>query len=501
MKNNVVLSRQFVPDASEQYLDELRASFKLDPLAPISMVIDNLDQTYVQQTLPPVSSMSVKKLMKRRLDRDFGPDDIKGSILLGRENTGRKDWNFLMVSIEKSTQISLWLEFIYSLTNRFIGIYLVAIEVEVILKNIEQAMGVSKTEGGSKWKFFVSHNKVGGFRQVVLRDGRIIFTRMSQPVGESTPEVIAGNIEQEMQSTIEYMKRLSYDPASGLDVYIIAGSTIKPVIDQSKFRVSNFTILTPFEAAQYLGIDGATQPTDQFGDVILAASISSSPKHILKFTTPEIRGFDKLYSIFQAQRAGAAIMALGMLIYVGSILYSIYGEYSDAQELEEKRSQQQARLDGLKAEIKRSDLDIYKTADIMELYQLIERMKISPLEFISQIEAAIKPPVIIKAMEWAADDKTVVGGVQTVTATKSKMRAVFTLEFPDVRTIEEWRVISKKMLAELKVAFKGYDVSFSKIPSKLLETEKLDITFDAPVVTKPTGPAERVEVQLNIKEL
>ena len=56
MKKNVVLSRQFVPDTSEQHLEELRASIAADPQAPLSMVIDNLDQTYVQQTLPPVSS-------------------------------------------------------------------------------------------------------------------------------------------------------------------------------------------------------------------------------------------------------------------------------------------------------------------------------------------------------------------------------------------------------------------------------------------------------------
>ncbi|MBY0406463.1 MAG: hypothetical protein K2Q01_02135, partial [Rickettsiales bacterium] len=231
MRENVVVSRQFVPDASEQNLEELRATLDKDPKAPFSLAIDSLDQSYVQQSLPPVSSMSVKKLINRRLDRDFGPEDIKGAVLLGRDAGGRKDWNFLMVSIERSRQISMWLDFAFSLPNRFSGIYLVSVETEIVLKNLERAMGVPKGGTGSKWKFFISHNKVGGFRQVILHNGRIIFTRMAQPIGEATPEVLAGNIEQEMQSTMEYMKRLAYDPADGLDIYIIAASALKRVID------------------------------------------------------------------------------------------------------------------------------------------------------------------------------------------------------------------------------------------------------------------------------
>ena len=88
--------------------------------------------------------------------------------------------------------------------------------IQVHIKNIDLAIGVpkikkdkkNKEETGVRWKFLVTHNKVGGFRQVILRDGRAIFTRLTQPVGEVTPAVVAGNIEQEITSTIEYMNRL-----------------------------------------------------------------------------------------------------------------------------------------------------------------------------------------------------------------------------------------------------------------------------------------------------
>jgi hypothetical protein len=495
MKNNVVLSRQFVPDTGEQNMEELQRSLEMDTQAPLSLIIDSIDQTYVQQSLPPVSSMSVKKLMKRRLERDFGANDIKGAVLLGREKVGRKDWNFLMVSIEKSQQISLWLDFIYGLPNRFVGIYLASIETEIILKKIEQAMlPPSQNSTPSKWKFFVSHNKVGGFRQVILRDGRIVFTRMAQPIGESTPEVIAGNIEQEMQSTIEYMKRLSFDPKSGLDIYIVAGSTIKPIIDRSKFGISNFNILTPYEAAQYLGIEGATQPTDQFGDVILAASISSSPKHVLTFNTPESVRFDKLYHLFLAQRVGAALVLLGMLGYLGTELTDIYSLYKTADEIAGSHTSVKAKLDSIHAEIDKNHLDIYRTMDAIDLYQSLKQQQLSPLAFVSKIESVIKPPVIVKSIDWVVDDKN-----NANMLVKPKTIIVMTLEFPAVKTIEVWRGVSKQLLADLKTNLKGYNASFTKIPAKFSETEKIDMTFDTPSDKAPVDTNQ--EVQLTIKEL
>ena len=494
MKDNVVISRQFVPDASAENLEELRSSLEVDMEAPISLVIDNFDQTYVQQTLPPVSSMSVKKLMKRRLDRDFANSDIKGTVLLGREKTGRKDWNFLMVAVEKSPQITMWLDFVNSLPNRFMGIYLVSTEAEVVIQHLEQAMGVPKGGTGAQWKFFVSHNKVGGFRQVILRDGHIIFTRMAQPIGESTPEVIAGNIEQEMQSTIEYMRRLSFDPEDGLDIYIIAGSAIKPVLDKNKFGVCNFNFLTPYETAQYLGIEGATQPTDQFGDVILAACISSNRKHALTFDTPESKNYDLLYNIFRFQRVLAAVLMLFVVVYVGSLCLDLFKLYEASDELGTATRQRQSVLDNLKEEIKKSGLDIYKTGDVISLYQLLQAQKVSPIDFIAKVRGVVTPPIVVKSIDWVIDD-----GASKGAGGKPKTTATLILEFPQVQTIESWRTVSKKLFDDLKPVFAGFDISFSKVPNKFLETEKIDITFDNPASSKPSGN-ENNEVQLTIKE-
>lgn len=496
IKNNNVISRQFVPDASEQNLEELRVNLNLDTKAPISLAIDGMDQTYTQQTLPPVSSMSVKKLIERRLQRDFAPSDIKGAIMVGREKTGRKDWNFLIVSIERSRQISMWLDFALMLPNRFQGIYLVSVETEIVIKKLEDAMGVPKEGTGAKWKFFVSHNKVGGFRQVVLRDGRIIFTRMSQPIGESTPEVIAGNIEQEMQSTIEYMKRLTYSVAAGLDVYIVASSAIKPLIDQHKFVTNSFHVLTPYEVAQYLGIEGATQPTDQFGDVILAASIATSTKHVLSLSTPESKRFENLYNLFRFERALSAILLIGVLGFAGSIASDIYLKFMDAEDLQIAKKTHQKNLSNLQQEIKDSQLDVENIGDLMDQYQLLLKQTVLPFSLVNKVQTVLKPPIVIKNMDWTVDDKTSAGNALL----PPKVTAIFTLQFPGVNDPETFKALSKKLLDDLKVLLTGYEISFGKLPAKYTEVENININFDN-AAANAAATNDTPDVMLTFKQL
>jgi hypothetical protein len=496
MRNNKVLNRQFVTDTSDANLKDIRSSLAIDSQATISMIIDNFDQTYVQQTLPPVSAMSVKKLIKRRLERDFSATTIKNALLLGRETSGRKDWNFLMIAIERNPSISEWLRFIYSVPNHFSGIYLAAVEVENVIKRIEKSMGAPKAGTGSQWKFFISHNKVGGFRQVILRDGRIVFTRMAQPIGDSSPEVIAGNIEQEMLSTIEYMKRLSYIPSMGLDIYIIAGSAIKPILDKSKFEAKNFTILSPFEAAQYLDIEGGTQPSDQFGDVILAASISSSTKHVLTFTTTESNKFQRIYRFFQVQRVLAALVVIGLVGYAAMVAVSIFMQYQSQSEIESRIKTQQTRLNTLKEDITKSGIDIDKSADIMSLYQALISQRASPTELIEKINTVIKSPTTIKSIEWVYEDKN----TNKPAAAKPKIKMTLELIVNNVQNADDWKRYSKQLLIEVKAVFKGYEADFTNVPKIFTEGEKLDLNFEeGSNRTTPNG--EDYVVKLVIKEL
>lgn len=501
IRGNTVQSRQFVPDASEHNLNELTQTLSKDMHAPLMLAIDSMDQSFMQQTLPPVSAISVNKLIRRRLERDFAGNDIKGAILLGREKTGRRDWNFLMVALEKSPQLTVWLNFIQELPNRFVGVYLASVESEQVVKNLERAMGVAKAAEDVEWKFFMSHNKVGGFRQVIMRNDRIIFTRLAQPIGDSNAEVVAGGIEQEMLSTIEYMKRLSYTPPSKLNIYIITSANIKAAIDTSKFGANEVYILTPYEVAGHLRIEGAAQPTDQFGDVALAASIGLSKKHVLRLAVPQMRRIDQCYNLIGYQRLGTAAVVCGMICYTGYVGLGAYALSRENVELTRKRDKMQSELNLLRNDIKESKLNVEKASDLIDLYRLIGKEKSSPLPFLRKFEALSRAPVWIKGLEWsisATDGRAVKIVPASPGGASTYVNVTVKLEFPqEAKDPKSFRALTKKILADFRQQFSGYEVNYTTSFEDTTDNEKLEIRSGQ----TEESAVKSLEAQMTIKGL
>lgn len=479
--DKVVKSRNFIASATSDNLKEFAGILEKDPKAPIFLIIDSIDQSFIQQSLPPISSLGVKKLIKRRLDRELGSDMVKGYILLERDKEGRRDWNYMLISLESTPHLKLWFEFVESLDNRVNGIYLLSVETETIVKSLDAAMDIRKHGSGedrkSKWKFFVTHNKIGGFRQVVLKNGSIIFTRLTQPAGDSNSDVIAGSIEQEVLSTIEYMKRFSFSYQDGLDIYVIASAEINNSLELIRTQANNIYKFTPFEVAEFLGITGAAQPTDQFGDAILTAAISCSHKHKLRLFLPKIKQIDNLFNILKYQRIFSIIAIIGILAYGTMVSAELADQYSQIEELTKNKNEQQAKLDSIKDEIKKSGIDVKKINDTVILYQQIKSEFISPIQLLSRVRAAVNPAVTIRSIDWEANPSNSNAPAGSASNVDS---LTIVLLFPEAaNTNETFEILAKKIQKDMKEKFPDYNVSYKKLPTSISEKNKIgDIKFD-----------------------
>jgi hypothetical protein len=86
------------------------------------------------------------------------------------------------------------------------------------------------------------------------------------------------------------------------------------------------------------------------------------------------------------------------------------------------------------------------------------------------------------------------------------MTVVFALDFPGVENLNSFKLVSKKILADLKDALKGYTISFTKVPPKFSEETKLDISFSgdqsqpaSKPAAAPDSAASSSDVELTIK--
>lgn len=435
MENGVVQRRLFAATPDRQHTKTFIDLMNDYPYAPIYMLVDILDQSYVKHALPPVTSLGLNKLVSRRLDRDFAKEDIKGALNLGREKKGRKDWNFLLISISSASGIQGWLDLVLDLPNKFGGIFLLPVECENFLRKLsEKAYNpanismepvdpdapkrrislpsakkktvAAKETGGEnpRWQLLVSHHKVGGFRQVVLKDGRLIFTRITQESEGGTPAITAGNVEQEVLNTIEYLKRLSLTESSSLDLFFIVSQEIKANLSRDRMPCNQAYIFTPHEAAELCDLKQAVLSADRYGDMVIASAFGATKKRRLKMNPTYADKLDKLYAGIMALRGAAALSALVAIFFILSGVFSIPSHLLKMQELKDQEKDKQARFSEL------SGIDSGVTAsadqikDLVELHEFLSKEEYDVIKTIAETAGIVSGDRTLDRWEWKASN-------------------------------------------------------------------------------------------------
>ncbi len=252
------------------------------------------------------------------------------------------------------------------------------------------------------WQVFISHHKVGGFRQVVLRDGKLIFTRQAQSMDDAPAEMIAGSVEQELQNTIEYLRRLAFEPHEGLEVFILISEEIKSHISNKNFAGIGFYVLTPYEAAQYLQLSHAVLSSDRFGDIIVATVFGSHGRKRLKLNLPYAQKLDVFY------KARKAVRVLGALSVVGLVLMCVGGLFSwleASDKLEnmhvQKRTKQQ-NLDDVKKTSQSLGADVDLVTDLIAMHKEVIAPIESPLTLSEKLYPLISDEQYFGQVEWEA---------------------------------------------------------------------------------------------------
>lgn len=384
------------------------------PDAPITMLVDVMDQSYIQQSLPPVSALTINNLIKRKMERDFAADDLKGALRIGREKEGRRDWKYLFVTLSRSPQLQAWLDLVMELPNHFSGIYLLPVEGEDFIHRLR--LGVKGEKGKkntanpaeveSKWQLLVAHNKVGGFRQVVLKNGKLIFARLAQPIGDNQPEIIAGNIEQEISVTTEYLKRLGYTDDQGMDVYIIASEPIKASIDKKNINSTAAYVMTPHEAALAIGLDKVTDINDQFADVLLAAAFATTKKQALRLQTPALEKLNRLYSGLLAVKAGGALLVVLAVCIMGYYGFLAPGASSEIEEYQSQISTAEEKLLQVKEQEKKLPDDLERMTDLVAVHKLLNELGLTPIDTLQHLAALANEDsdILFSSIKWAVND-------------------------------------------------------------------------------------------------
>ncbi|MEI6729685.1 MAG: hypothetical protein WCL30_00360 [Pseudomonadota bacterium] len=472
MQKGKVVKRLFAQSPESNHTKAFDEILSANPKTPITLLIDVMDQSYIRQTLPPVSSLSVGKIITRRLSKDFAPDDIKGYILLGRDKGGRKDWNYMMVSVANSPILQKWIAFLVERSNPFKGIGMIPLESQKFLIEIEKEANKSRGKDTKplEWQVLVSHNKVGGFRQIVLRHGKLVFTRMAQPFGDSLPEVLAGNIEQEMINTFEYLKRMGLQDTMDISVAIIASEAIRNSIDVKNIRSGAYIFLTPFEASEIIGLKDAAQPQDHFGDVVISAFVAKQKRLLLPLHTDYTRKILKMVGNTKLLDYFAAAVSLGCLIWASLTGYDIITTKGGFEDVEKEHNKISLDLSDIKAKTASLPKEVNLYSDIMNLTDLLNKPKFTIPDFVGKVAITMQNAAIVKQISWSLYEPLKID--KTSDDRKMKAEIEFRLTTPQ-EPIEKFIQENSSFLERVKKSFTGFSINNSELPGLLSDSKEL----------------------------
>lgn len=495
VEGTTVKQRLFAKSAAISDRRDISALFAKYPKVPVYVIIDTMEQTFTEQTLPAVSSLAVGGLVQKRLDRDFAKSDIKGAILLGRDKDGRKDWIYLFASTPMTTNISDWIDYVTSLGNKFVGIYMMPVEMQAFAvnykkskskkskkdnENTQEIKKETTSEDGEKkkianrWQFFVTHNKTGGFRQTVLKNDKVIFTRLIKAGKDTLPDIIAGNIEQEIINTIDYLRRLSFEEQDELEIVAILGADLKASMKGTNVRDGSLSIYTPLELAQKFGYKSAVMPDDKFADILLAVSFLNS-KNIMHLDTQKIRKVNSLLAVGLVLKIIVMIGCPSLLLMSGKTAYDIIVVNQEIDKIENEKGQIDRQWREANKSLEYNIDDAQKISNAVQLYKALTAKFISPYDIIAKLAGLQKNQALTKSFSWSYIQKA--SSTDGSTSEDMVLNVLINMDFYNRgRGVEDLLRNYDSFTKSMINGFTDYAVEVSKLPEKLdLNDQRSDI--------------------------
>ena len=307
-----LFARMSAPESDAEVLNMLAS----DPHCPVFVLVDVLEQQYREVEIPGVSLFDRAKVLKRKIALTFPDERFTGSIPFEEPGGDSGEKHFLVSAVPASAAITFWLDVLDRAGNPVDGMSLLPVETVALSAALDTALegapAPARTpEGGRQWKLLLMHNRASGFRQIIINNNRLVFTRLTPGMEEGAPlATIIENIEREFASTVSYLRRLSFSEADRVELLIIAEPDVCKGLDPKRLRIRSLRAISPYDAAEHLGLEHAVDPNDGDSDVLCAAWFAGRLRPKLVIDTPQMRQSRLIHLLPRATYAIAAAIIL-----------------------------------------------------------------------------------------------------------------------------------------------------------------------------------------------
>lgn len=513
-KDGVVQNRLFVRTTEKQDTQKLMQLLNADPYANISIYLDTLDQSFVQKTLPGVNSLSVNKIAQNRLEKEIPKNYVKTYEQVMRHTTGRRDWVYTFIAASYDAPLSNWIEFLLPYKNIIEGIYFFPVELAGVLPRLRDkhlhANHNSSFIGSVKsllspapaekpkmigWEILICQNKTGGFRQVAFLNGKIIFSRLLNNISDPDEDVMAGNIEQEIANSTEYLTRLALGMEDHISVYLILSQEILKFIRTDKIKAENIKLFSLHQVAEKLGLFDIATARDKFFDPIFLHYMAATSNNINRVHI-DITKQVYLHAIFVkvVKKSLNAILPVFALLIAFNLYTFLSTEFnisslkSQIQTIETEISSGKSVIDSLSSRTK-GNLPVKQLNEIVSLHKFMTQNPETPVDIALKLSPALPDYARVKKFNWQYYDSVLMNFIPSKSNpsfTDPDAKRPFKVElnmmvlFTDIgNTYQELEDRYSDFVDAVNKVFDGMEVSVSDLPKNIsFESKNNQLSFN-----------------------
>ncbi|MEQ1887780.1 MAG: hypothetical protein ABL951_01215 [Alphaproteobacteria bacterium] len=483
-----VVAHQFLDGDLEDNVRRAKLTLAEFPKYPVILLFDVLGQSYRRDRLPPVNMLDRPKIVARKLEALFPGIEFKGGLRLGPTEGDIRGFDYLFAAVSTSPEIVAWQAMLGQIENPTSDVRLLPVEsVKLLHRLMHKSNGNGNGNGARKgqWNILISQHRTGGFRQIVTRGHTLAIARMTSGfVDIESPGEIAALLQREIGATIDYITRLGFDRAEGLNAVFIGRSDIGATLKNVQLPVRSLTAFTPAEAQYKTGITGASDDSGHFADLLHAAWGGSRFLPALSIWPQKIR---RQRALALAQSWGTRMLAAASVagfLYGANLLWEIRRAEAEYSLADSSRGALQQRYDAEITKLDGGTMPIARMRDIIAIHAQLAAADVDLNRLYNAIGAGLSGNAKLRSLDIEieqpvtvlapAPDQSGPGGVQSEPA-PVEADIILNLDLSSFRDAEQAVGEAGRMTRALRLALPDMQIKILRQPLRILPGDTLTV--------------------------
>lgn len=378
------------------------------PAAPLSILVDVVEEEYRQDTIPHVFGRDRRAVLGRRFARQFRGTPYWLALAQGREAEGRRDDRVLLAALTRPEQVTPWVTELLAHRVPIAGIHSLPVLSRELLKQL-----------GAKGEnvLLISVQQASGLRQTFFRDGQLRISRLAaMPRPGTVP--YASYVTSELDKLRRYLNSLALTSRDGpLEVYVLSHGDMLAELEQECRDTESevFQLVDVAQLAKKLRIPGDLRTP--YSDVLYAQLLLDSPPRE-QYAQPDETRYYALHRTRIALLVAAVALLLSSTAYSTLRFVDALGLKQQALDAAQKAAFYQARFELARRGLPPTPVEPGDISQAVDVVAALEARRATPLPWLAALGAALArtPDVRLDAVQWtvAVDPNAVPGATAPV---------------------------------------------------------------------------------------